>query len=75
MANVMNTSDTSIFLDQNIENQDLNQYWYSPKTIQKITEEIINLSGKVAFLSTPSIYFSIPEDIRHNCFLFDVWFY
>lgn len=28
--------------------------------------------GRVGFLSTPSIYFSLPDDVRKNCFVFDV---
>jgi hypothetical protein len=54
------------------EKAEYNQYWYSPFTIQKMADEVVLLGGKAAFLSTPSIYFSIPESDRGNCHLFDV---
>lgn len=53
------------------EKAEFNQYWYSPLTIQKIAQEVIQLNGKCAMLSTPSIYFSIPVESRNNCYLFD----
>lgn len=63
------------FLGENPENGDLNQYWYSRKTISTIVDEIVSLKVlRVAFLSTPSIYFSMPQDMRDNSYLFDVSF-
>ena len=92
------------FLNNNDENGDYNQYWYSSRTIDNMAQgthyssptklslshthmyilnynnsiditEQINNAGinefRVAFLSTPSIYFSLPEAIRGNCYVFD----
>eukprot|EP00357_Protocruzia_adherens_P024200 CAMPEP_0114989586 /NCGR_PEP_ID=MMETSP0216-20121206/10282_1 /TAXON_ID=223996 /ORGANISM="Protocruzia adherens, Strain Boccale" /LENGTH=187 /DNA_ID=CAMNT_0002352585 /DNA_START=21 /DNA_END=584 /DNA_ORIENTATION=+ len=51
------------FLLRNKEKSDMNQYWFSPKTIQKLISEIQGTGHKkVAFISTPSLYFSIPKD-------------
>ena len=61
------------FLLRNIEKADLNQYWYSKKTIEKMVNEVCCYGGeKIAFLSTPSIYFSLPEDVRKKSTLFDL---
>ena len=41
------------------EKAEYNQYWYSEKTIEVIVEEIRGLGAeRVAFLSTPSVFFS-----------------
>jgi hypothetical protein len=67
------------FLKETPENADLNQYWYSKYTIDKIVEDIsLHPPGfRVAFLSTPSIYFSMAEPFRNpHCHVFDfdeVW--
>ena len=65
------------FLQQTAEKTDLNQYWYSQGTIETILgaiRESWNISGdkRVAFLSTPSLFFSLSEEERKNCALFDV---
>lgn len=65
----------SIFGEKNEEKAELNQYWYSPYTISQMVEEILAIGGKTALISTPSIYFSIPEEARKNCYLLDVSFY
>lgn len=48
---------------------------YSPHTINTIIEELIALSSSsivnIAFLSTPSLYFSLPEKFRQLCHVFD----
>eukprot|EP00659_Diplonema_papillatum_P006670 gene6670-10226_t len=45
------------------ENPDLNQYWYSDKTIDHFVKEITaQCKVGAAFLSTPSLYFSLPAD-------------
>ena len=62
----------ALFLEGNIEDGDHNQYWYSEKTIAKIVEAIVGKGGKVAFLSTPSLYFSVPADIQADAHVFDV---
>ena len=54
------------------ENPDFNQYWYSELTIKRMVEELTLLDGKVAFLSTPSVYFSVPQHIRDKSYVFDV---
>lgn len=69
------------FLKETPENADYNQYWYSAYTIEKIVEDLLLQhanavsSGKpglcIAFLSTPSIYFSLPEEARATCYCFD----
>lgn len=52
----------------------MNQYWYSTHTIETIAAEVDELGGKVAFLSTPSIYFSLPRDsaVRKSSYVFDL---
>jgi hypothetical protein len=75
-----NTTDGSLpneFLQQTTENRELNQYWYSKKTIDilcnAIRESCLISGGKrVAFLSTPSLFFSVPDEEREGCVLFDV---
>lgn len=57
------------------EDAKLNQYWYSPNTIATIVNEVMQLKReneniRVACISTPSVYFSLPD--KANCFLFDV---
>lgn len=60
------------FLDGNHEDADFNQYWYSEKTISRIVEALIENGGKIAFLSTPSLYFSIPDELKSKAHVFDV---
>lgn len=65
------------FLDQTNENSNLNQYWYSKTTIDTlcaaIRESCVISGGKrVAFLSTPSLFFSLTDEERESCALFDV---
>lgn len=61
------------FLSRNEENGDYNQYWYSQHTIECIVRGIEESGAtRIAFLSTPSLYFSIPEELRSKCFVFDV---
>lgn len=48
-------------LHRTAENELLNQYWYSAPTIKALVEEIQTSATKVAFLSTPSVYFSLPK--------------
>eukprot|EP01035_Chromulina_nebulosa_P020342 gene20342-26405_t len=59
------------FLKSNPENGDYNQYWYSNYTIDKIVEDLNDCTGTIAFLSTPSLYFSLSIDKRNNSYLFD----
>ena len=69
---------SSTFLQDAPEDQQLNQYWYSQATIDTLREAILEGvtsldkdAPKVAFLSTPSLYFAFDEAERQNYFLFD----
>jgi len=69
----LNENTVNRFLLRNAEKADLNQYWYSKKTIEKMVDDVCRYGGKkIAFLSTPSIYFSLPENIRNKSTLFDL---
>lgn len=51
----------------------MNQYWYSSRTIDTMVNEIQRVAKRVAFLSTPSVYFSLTDtDIKRNSRLFDI---
>lgn len=74
--NLMGDNDQS-FLGITPENANYNQYWYSNATVEVLTKailEILNLAGgkKIAFLSTPSLYFALPEEKRVDCKVFEV---
>lgn len=65
------------FLASNPEKSELNQYWYSKDTIKAMADEVLeqlekNPALKCAFLSTPSIYFALPEKVKRQCVLLDV---
>lgn len=62
------------FLARHVEKEDLNQYWYSPATIKVLVQELLKVSTRAAFLSTPSLYFSLPKsaDLKKNSALFDL---
>ena len=80
----LNTTDkddndkTNTFLTHTNENRDLNQYWYSKKTIDTLCTAIregltlVDGGSRVAFLSTPSLFFSLSPKERQQCVLFDV---
>ncbi|KAI8469010.1 MAG: putative N6-adenine methyltransferase-domain-containing protein [Monoraphidium minutum] len=63
------------FLDRHTERPEFNQYWYSGSTISVLVQEILAAApcGRVAFLSTPSLFFSLPEGsaARANSVLLD----
>ena len=61
----------SKFINENVEDGDFNQYWYSEPTIGRIVEALIENGGNIAFLSTPSLYFSLPDDLRSKAYVFD----
>ena len=68
------TDSIDLFLKGNAEDGDYNQYWYSPKTIERIVADLTEQAGDnrvIAFLSTPSLYFSMPEPIRARSFVLD----
>lgn len=53
----------NLFLVKYKEKGDLNQYWYSQKTIEFMVNQIMSSGcNKIAFLSTPSVYFSLPKN-------------
>mgnify|MGYP002833687592 CR=1 FL=1 len=68
------------FLDANPEDGDHNQYWYSKITMDRMIQDQVEqhtAAGSpegglvIAFLSTPSLYFTLPEEIRLNSYCFD----
>ena len=63
------------FLVRHPEKGELNQYWYSEGTLASVVDEILS-SGcdRVAFLSTPSVFFCLPKGsaVAENARLFDV---
>ena len=69
---------TNTFLTHTNENRDLNQYWYSKKTIDILCKAIreglslVDGGSRVAFLSTPSLFFSLSSKERQQGVLFDV---
>ena len=69
--------DDQSFIGNTPENSNFNQYWYSSETIEVLTTAILEIltlfEGKrVAFLSTPSLYFALPEEKRKHCNVFEV---
>ena len=66
------SNNMSDFIAGNPEDADHNQYWYSNFTIQEMVKDLTIVGGKIAFLSTPSIYFTMPEEHRKECWVFDV---
>ena len=65
-----------LFLLKNKENPEYNQYWYSPKTIQFMVDQVQTYATTAAFLSTPSIYFSLNSiTIKLSSKLFEVLVY
>ena len=63
--------DTNRFLKLTGEDQSMNQYWFSEKTIDFIVKQVEKHGKKVAFVSTPSIFFSVSKEFQNNCYLFD----
>ncbi|KAK3281321.1 hypothetical protein CYMTET_10882, partial [Cymbomonas tetramitiformis] len=67
------TGKLNAFLVKTPEREDLNQYWYSQHTIDTIRKELEKSFKRIAFLSTPSIFFSLKDKaLRKNCVLFDL---
>jgi EEF1A lysine methyltransferase 1 len=54
------------FLSTTPESADLNQYWYSGASIETLVAEAVDVDGPVAFLSTPSLYFTVPAAVRRD---------
>lgn len=59
------------FLDTICERADLNQYWFSKSTITAFVSEIMDSRGTAALVSSPSVYFSLPEEARKRCKVLD----
>jgi len=60
------------FLLEHEELLTMNQYWYSVKTIETMVSEVQEYGKRIAFLSTPSVYFSLTDlEIKKNSRLFD----
>eukprot|EP00933_Yihiella_yeosuensis_P028580 TRINITY_DN22426_c1_g1_i1.p1 TRINITY_DN22426_c1_g1~~TRINITY_DN22426_c1_g1_i1.p1 ORF type:complete len:382 (-),score=90.96 TRINITY_DN22426_c1_g1_i1:67-1212(-) len=59
------------FLSTTGERADLNQYWYSTKTIAALVQQALEAGGQAAFVSTPSIYFSLPDEARQRSKVLD----
>ncbi|CEM13679.1 unnamed protein product [Vitrella brassicaformis CCMP3155] len=51
----------STFLNKTMEKPALNQYWFSEETIKAIVDEVETEGNRVAFLSTPSVFFSMVD--------------
>lgn len=44
----------------------LNQYWYSTKTIRTILSEVLHHATRAAFLSTPSLFFALDQPLSSD---------
>ncbi len=67
-------SKTNKFLKLYSEKEDINQYWFSESTIEFIINQIkshTDPNSKIAFVSTPSIFFSLEPSLRDQSYLFD----
>jgi len=64
------------FLSTTKEVEDLNQYWYSNRTITHMAKDVEDVCAeegtKAAFLSTPSVYFSLNKETRARSWCFDL---
>eukprot|EP00455_Lapot_gusevi_P032951 TRINITY_DN3597_c0_g1_i4.p1 TRINITY_DN3597_c0_g1~~TRINITY_DN3597_c0_g1_i4.p1 ORF type:complete len:186 (-),score=16.88 TRINITY_DN3597_c0_g1_i4:7-564(-) len=61
------------FLLRNREKEEFNQYWYSAKTIDVLVSEVEENATRAAFLSTPSVFFSLKNQvIKSQSTLFDI---
>jgi hypothetical protein len=65
-------SKTNKFLKLTSEKEDINQYWFSEATIEFLINQIKKSGAeKIAFVSTPSIFFSSDEEIKEKSYVFD----
>ena len=65
------------FLQRNPEKETLNQYWFSQATIETLVQEVVEVAGgqqgyRVACVSTPSLHFTFPADLKASSRVFDV---
>ena len=49
----------------------MNQYWYSERTIAALVKEVATCE-KIAFLSTPSVFFTLPPAQQKKSVVFDI---
>eukprot|EP00931_Biecheleriopsis_adriatica_P092282 TRINITY_DN66105_c0_g1_i1.p1 TRINITY_DN66105_c0_g1~~TRINITY_DN66105_c0_g1_i1.p1 ORF type:complete len:395 (+),score=107.43 TRINITY_DN66105_c0_g1_i1:46-1185(+) len=59
------------FLESTTERADLNQYWFSPATVAAFVAEICDAGGSAALVSSPSVFFSLPEEVRQRSKVLD----
>eukprot|EP00826_Nyctotherus_ovalis_P020284 TRINITY_DN16358_c0_g2_i6.p1 TRINITY_DN16358_c0_g2~~TRINITY_DN16358_c0_g2_i6.p1 ORF type:complete len:110 (-),score=25.88 TRINITY_DN16358_c0_g2_i6:320-649(-) len=52
--------------------KEFNQYWYSKDTIDFIVSEVTAYAKRAAFLSTPSVYFSLKDPIKSSSRVFEL---
>ena len=71
MSEVESKKKSNRFLLRCREKSDFNQYWYSAFTIETLVNECERNGKRVAFLSTPSVFFSCKEDLRTRSAVFD----
>ena len=74
--------DAPVFLADCPEKHALNQYWYSPATIEAIAGECTDACAALpdddaallgaCLVSTPSVYFSLPPDARAKSYVLDL---
>lgn len=64
------------FLSTTREVEDLNQYWYSNRSIDAMVRDVESVCAgddtTCAFLSTPSVYFSLSKPVRARSWCFDL---
>jgi hypothetical protein len=60
------------FLKIYSEKDNFNQYWFSENTIDFIIKQVEkHTNGRIAFVSTPSTFFSCSEELKDKSILFD----
>src|SRR5689334_6018821 len=60
------------FLKLNHEKEEFNQYWFSESTIEFIVNQVEKIKAdKIAFVSTPSIFFSCSPETQDKSVLFE----
>jgi 16S rRNA G966 N2-methylase RsmD len=64
------------FLSMTKEVEELNQYWYSNRTIAHMARDVEDVCAaedtRACFLSTPSVYFSLSKEVRARSWCFDL---
>jgi hypothetical protein len=59
------------FLKVTGEKEEFNQYWFSEITIEFIITQLERYGKSIAFISTPSLFFSIKHETQERSILFD----